>query len=68
MVHVWDYDAEELKKSSRGKLLLLERKINGGVYLSDEERISLKDVRENWDRLQIDPAKRRVLEMLIWGK
>jgi hypothetical protein len=68
MTHVWDYSVEELKKSSRGKLLLLERKINGGVYLSDEEKISLKNVRENWDRLQIDPAKRRVLEMLIWGK
>lgn len=68
MVFVWDYDINELKKSEKGRLLLLERQIDGGVYLSDKEKISLKEVKKNWDHLQIDSAKRRLLEMLIWKK
>lgn len=68
MVFVWDYDVDELKKSEKGRLLLLERQIDGGVYLSDKEKISLKEVKKNWDQLQIDSAKRRLLEMLIWKK
>lgn len=68
MVFVWDYDVDELEKSEKGRLLLLERQIDGGVYLSDKEKISLKEVKKNWDHLQIDSAKRRLLEMLIWKK
>lgn len=68
MVFVWDYDIEKLKKSQRGRLLLLERQINGGVYLSDKEKISLDEVKKNWNKLQIDPAKRRLLKLLIWEK
>lgn len=68
MVFVWDYDIEKLKKSKRGRLLLLERQINGGVYLSDKEKLPLQEVKKNWNKLQIDPAKRRLLKMLIWKK
>lgn len=67
MVFIWDYLPQILKKSRRGKLLLLQRKINGGVYLSDKEKLSLKEVKKNWDNLEIDSAKRRLLKMLIWG-
>lgn len=68
MVFVWDYDIEKLKKSKRGRLLLLERQINGGVYLSDKEKLPLQEVKKNWNKFQIDPAKRRLLKMLIWKK
>lgn len=67
MVHVWDYDIKTLKKSKRGRLLLLERQINYGVY-SDKERIKLKDVKKHWNSLTIDPDRRRFLQFLIWGK
>lgn len=67
MVHVWDYDIKTLKKSKRGRLLLLERQINYGVY-SDKERIKLKDVKKHWHSLTIDPDRRRFLQFLIWGK
>jgi len=67
MVFVWDYDIKKLKKSKRGRLLLLERWINGGVYLSDEKKIPFSQVKKNWNKLQIDPAKHQLLKLLIWG-
>ncbi len=66
MVLVWDYDINVLKKSKRGRLLLLERQINYGV--DEGEKISLQKVRQNWDRLEIAPKRRRLFELLIWGK
>ncbi len=68
MVLVWDYDIKVLKKSKRGRLLLLERQINYGVYPGEDEKIRLADVRENWNRLQIEPHRRRLFELLLWEK
>lgn len=68
MAHVWDYDIKELKKSKRGRLLLLERQINYGVYPSDKEKIKLSDVKKYWNKLNIDPNRRRLLKLLIWNK
>jgi len=68
MVHVWDYDIKTLKKSKAGRLLLLERQINYGVYLSDKEKIKLSEVKKHWSELNIEPKRRRLLELLIWNK
>lgn len=66
-MHVWDYDIDELKKSERGRLLL-ERQINYGVDWQKGEKINLKEVKKNWDKLNIGPRRRRLFELLIWGK
>lgn len=68
MVLVWDYDVKELKKSKKGKLLLLERQINYGIYPSDKEKISLVEVKKNWTKLNLDSSRKRFFEFLIWGK
>ena len=68
MVHVWDYDIKTLKKSKRGRLLLLERQINYGIYTSDKEKIKLSEVKKYWNQLQIETKRRRLLELLIWNK
>jgi len=68
MAHVWDYDIKTLKKSKRGQLLLLERQINYGVYPSDKEKINLSEVKRYWNKLNIEPKRRRLLELLIWEK
>lgn len=68
MVHVWDYDIKTLRKSKRGRLLLLERQINYGVYPSDKEKIKLSEVKKYWNQLQIEPKRRRLLKLLIWNK
>lgn len=68
MVLLWDYDEKELKKSQRGRLFLLERQINYGVYRSDKEKINLAEVEKNWDKLNLEPKRRRLLEYIIWRK
>ncbi len=62
---VWDYDIEELKKTESGRILILERMIN---YGPGDEKIKLADVKKYWDRLNLFPIRRRLMELLIWGK
>lgn len=66
MPAVWDYNIEDLKKSKRGRLLLLERMINYGPFKG--EKIKLAEVKKNWDKLDLFSLQRRLLELLIWGK
>lgn len=68
MTHLWDYEEETLKKSNRGRLLLLERKINYGIYAGDKEKLDLQRIKKNWRNLKIEPKRRRFLKLLIWGK
>lgn len=64
---VWDYDIDELKKTEQGRILLLERLINYGIYLKDKEKLNLKKVKKYWHQLKIEPRRRRLLRYLIWG-
>ena len=66
MVLVWDYDPKVLKKSKIGKTLLLERLINFGP--SNKEKINLSEVKKNWNKLNLFPRRKRLMELLIWGK
>lgn len=66
MVMVWDYDINELKKSKKGRLLLLERMINYGV--DKGEKIKLSEVKKNWENLHLDPLRKRLFELLVWNK
>lgn len=68
MVNVWDYDVNELKKTESGRRLILERQINYGVYLHDRKKIKLSTLKKYWRKLNIDPRRRRLLQLLIWGK
>lgn len=63
---IWDYDINELKKTKSGRLLILERQINYGV--SGKEKISLSEVKKNWNKLDIEPDRKRLFKLLIWGK
>lgn len=68
MSHVWDYDEKELKKTEKGRIFLLERLINYGVYMGDKKKIDLNEVKKNWDKLHLDPDRKRLFQFLIWGK
>lgn len=65
---LWDYNEEELKKSEKGRILLLERKINFGFYLSDKVKIKLSEVKKYWNKLNLDPSRRRLFKLLVWEK
>ncbi len=68
MPFLWDYDIKELEKSKspRAKILLLERQINYGVF--GDEKVKLSEVKKYWDKLNIEPKRRRLLEFLIWNR
>jgi len=68
MVLIWDYDEKELRKTKEGKRLILERMINNGIYLKDKEKISLRAVKENWNKLRLEPRRKKFLQFLIWEK
>lgn len=68
MKHIWDYDIKELGKSEIGRILLLERQINFGVYLSDKVKIKLSEVKKYWNKLNLEPSRRRLFKLLLWGK
>lgn len=65
MVHIWDYDIKELKKSEQGRIKILERKINYGL---GKEKIKLSEVKKYWNKLNLSPLAHRLFELLIWGK
>lgn len=63
---LWDYNEDELKKSEKGRILLLERKINFGFYLSDKVKIKISEVKKYWNKLNLDPSRRRLFKLLVW--
>lgn len=65
MAVLWDYDVDELKKSTGGKILILERMIN---YGPGKEKIKLADVKKYWDKLHLFKLQKRLFELLIWGR
>lgn len=66
MTQVWDYDKEALKKTEKGRIFLLERMINYGP--AEGEKIKLFDVKKYWDKLELFPKRKKLLELLLWGK
>lgn len=68
MKNFWDYNKKELEKTEEGKIKILERIINFGVYLKDKEKIPVDEVKKYWNRLKIEPGRKKFLEFIIWGK
>lgn len=63
MKAVWDYDPEVLKKTEKGRILLLERQINYGP--EPGHKISLEAVRTYWNNLTILPKRKKLLELFL---
>ena len=61
--HIWDYDINELRKTESGRLLILERQINYGMFLSDKDKIKLSEVKKNWKKLQLDPDRKKLFKL-----
>ncbi|GIW66747.1 MAG: hypothetical protein KatS3mg095_0645 [Candidatus Parcubacteria bacterium] len=62
----WSVNLRELKKDKEAyKIWRLEQLINFGV---DKEKLSKKDLLKYLSRLNIDPYKKKLLELVIYGK
>lgn len=65
MAMIWDYDVNKLKKTEAGRILILERQINYGVDKGEKIKLSL--VKKYWNKLQLDPLRKKLFKLLIWG-
>lgn len=67
MVYLWDYNEKELRKTERGRIFILERMLN---YGPDGKKIKLSEVKKHWQEIvpNLLTIRRRLLELLIWGK
>ncbi len=64
--YLWDYDRKTLEKTEKGRIFILERMINYGPEKG--EKIKLSQVKKYWDRLDLFSIRKRLFELLIWGK
>lgn len=62
-MHIWDYKITNKKKIP--VVWKLERLINHGL---GGDKIAPQELRENWDKLKIDPKTREFLRLLLWPK
>jgi hypothetical protein len=64
-MHNWSVDEKAFKKlDPEGyKIWRIQQLINYGL---DGERLSRQEVKKYWDKLYLDPFKKRYLEFLLW--
>lgn len=61
----WSTDESELKKDpAKQTIWRLEQLLNFGL---NNEKISEVELRQYWSQLNIDPARRRFIELLLNG-
>lgn len=62
----WSTDTSELKKHSRAyEIWKLEQQINFGL---NGKKIKATLLKKYWDRLNLDPKRKRVLFSWLWQK
>jgi hypothetical protein len=63
----WSVDEKAFKKADPEgyKIWRLEQMINFGL---NGKKLNKKELKKYWDKLQIDPAKKRFLSFLLHGK
>ncbi len=60
----WSTDINALMKDPEAYAIWkLEQQVNFGL---DGEKINESDLRKYWDRLQVDPARRAFLKILLY--
>lgn len=61
----WSVDTTELAKDTEQfSIWKIEQKVNWGI---GEEKLKAADLRKYWDKIDIDPFKRRALELAIFS-
>lgn len=59
----WSTDEKELKKDPENyKIWRLEQLANFGL---NGEKINLEDLKKYWDKIKIDPARRKFLSAIL---
>ena len=62
----WSVDTTRLKQiPEEYTIWKLEQLINYGL---NDEKLSENDLKRYWDRLRIDPERKKILQMWLWPK
>ena len=62
----WSTDEKQLKKSpEKYAIWKLEQLVNFGL---DGKKLNASELKKYWSKIVIDPAKRKFLELLLYGK
>ena len=62
----WSTDEKNLKKNSeKYAIWKLEQMVNFGL---GKEKLNAKELKKYWNQIVIDPARRKFLELIIYGK
>ena len=65
-MHNWSVDEKKLSKNpEKYAIWKLEQMVNFGL---DGGKIDQKKLRKYWDRIEIDPSRRKFLNLIINGK
>lgn len=65
-MHNWSVDTKELEKNPEAfAVWKIEQMVNFGT---DGERIPRRDLETYWERLTLDPDKKRFIGFLLWGE
>ena len=68
MNNLWDYDKKELEKTEEGKMKILERTINFGVYLKDKEKIKVEEVKKYWNKMTYSSGQAHEVSVLCHSR
>jgi hypothetical protein len=61
----WSVDVSELKKNKeKYAIWRLEQMVNFGL---GKEKLNCRDLKKYWNKLYLDPTKKRYLSLLLWG-
>ncbi|MEK9135181.1 MAG: hypothetical protein AAB451_02680 [Patescibacteria group bacterium] len=62
----WNVNEKELKKDKeKYAVWKLEQMVNFGL---NGEKINSSNLKKFWDKLRLDPARKRFLQLLLYGK
>ena len=62
----WNVNATKLKKNpDKYTIWKLEQMINFGL---NGQKLKAKEVKKYWNKLTLDPQRKKVLEMWLWPK
>jgi GH43 family beta-xylosidase len=60
----WSTDLRQLSKNPvSARIWQLEQAINFGL---NGEKLTKKDIKSNWHKLRLDPARKKFLKFLLW--
>jgi hypothetical protein len=62
----WSTDVKKIKENKENYAIWkLQQMVNFGL---GDKKINLKDLKKYWDKLEMDPHRRKYLELIVYGQ